>query len=152
MNQRPSPHGRIALPLHIVFQILPFWQPLKAARLNYQNKVAHSFAIIKGIFIVHTHPSAPFPLEGRKVAACGRPLPGCGIVVGNRMSRSPGLFALTSMLLSLQSYEVETVLGKEMGPLLCFVESITTQQTSCITLEEMELLSAAGATTTQPPS
>ncbi|GAB1300038.1 DNA repair-scaffolding protein [Apodemus speciosus] len=49
------------------------------------------------------------------------------------------------------SYEVESVLGKEMGPLLCFVQSITTQQTSCVTLEEIELLSTAGATAAQPP-
>lgn len=68
------------------------------------------------------------------------------------MSRNPGLFALTSMLLSLQNYEVENVLGKEMGPLLCFVQSITTQQSSCVTLEEIELLSAAGATAIRPPS
>lgn len=56
------------------------------------------------------------------------------------------------MLLSLQSYEVESVLGKEMGPLLCFVQSITTQQSSCVvTLEEIELLSTEGATAAQPP-
>jgi hypothetical protein len=68
------------------------------------------------------------------------------------MSRNPGLFALTRMLLSLQSYEVESVLGKEMGPLLCFVQSITTQQSSCVvTLEEIELLSTEGATAAQPP-
>lgn len=54
------------------------------------------------------------------------------------------------MLLSLQSYEVENVLGKEMGPLLCFVQSIGTQQASCVTLEEIELLSTAGATAAQP--
>lgn len=58
------------------------------------------------------------------------------------MCRSPGLFALTSMLLSLQSYEVKNVLGKEMGPLLCFVQSATPQQASCVTLEEIELLDA----------
>lgn len=67
------------------------------------------------------------------------------------MSRNPGLFALTRMLLSLQSYKVESVLGKEMGPLLCFVLSITTQQPSCVTLEEIELLRTAGATAAQPP-
>lgn len=50
------------------------------------------------------------------------------------------------------SYEVESVLGKEMGPLLCFVQSITTQQSSCVvTLEEIELLSTEGATAAQPP-
>lgn len=58
---------------------------------------------------------------------------------------------LTRMLLSLQNYEVENILGKEMGPLLCFVQSVTTQQTSCITLEEIELLSTAGATAAPPP-
>lgn len=72
-------------------------------------------------------------------------------VVGNGLSRNPGLFALTRILLSLQSYEVENILGKEMGPLLCFVQSVTTQQTSCVTLEEIELLSTAGATAAQPP-
>lgn len=49
------------------------------------------------------------------------------------------------------NYEVENILGKEMGPLLCFVQSVTTQQTSCITLEEIELLSTAGATAAPPP-
>ncbi|XP_052013826.1 DNA repair-scaffolding protein isoform X2 [Apodemus sylvaticus] len=49
------------------------------------------------------------------------------------------------------SYEVESVLGKEMGPLLCFVQSITAQQTSCVTLEEIELLSLAGTPAAQPP-
>ncbi|XP_051006549.1 DNA repair-scaffolding protein [Acomys russatus] len=58
---------------------------------------------------------------------------------------------LTSAASRDGSYEVENVLGKEMGPLPCLVESITTQQTSCcVTLEEIELLSAAGAT--HPPS
>ena len=47
---------------------------------------------------------------------------------------------------------LESVLGKEMGPLLCFVQSITTQQSSCVvTLEEIELLSTEGATAAQPP-
>lgn len=66
------------------------------------------------------------------------------------------------MLLSLQNYEVENILGEEMGPLLCFVQSVTAQQTSfvqsvtaqqtsCVTLEEIELLSPAGATAAPPP-
>lgn len=49
------------------------------------------------------------------------------------------------------SYEVENILGKEMGPLLCFVQSVTTQQTNCVTLEEIELLSTAGDAAAQPP-
>ncbi|XP_035132643.1 DNA repair-scaffolding protein isoform X5 [Callithrix jacchus] len=43
------------------------------------------------------------------------------------------------------SYEVKSVLGKEVGLLNCFVQSITTHPTSCIGLEEIELLSAGGA-------
>ncbi|KAM6171418.1 DNA repair-scaffolding protein [Erethizon dorsatum] len=43
------------------------------------------------------------------------------------------------------SYEVESVLGKEVGLLSCFVQSITTHPTSCIGLEEIELLSTGGA-------
>ncbi|XP_073924602.1 DNA repair-scaffolding protein isoform X5 [Castor canadensis] len=39
------------------------------------------------------------------------------------------------------SYEVKSVLGKEVG-LSCFVQSITTHPTRCIGLEEIELLSA----------
>lgn len=66
------------------------------------------------------------------------------------MFGSAGLFALTSLLLSLQSYEVKNVLGKEMGPLLCFVQSVTPQQPGCVTLEEIELLDAGGAN--HPPS
>ncbi|XP_076798617.1 DNA repair-scaffolding protein isoform X2 [Arvicanthis niloticus] len=58
---------------------------------------------------------------------------------------------LTSAASEDGSYEVENVLGKEMGPLLCFVQSISTQQASCVTLEEIELLSTAGATAAQPP-
>ncbi|XP_021104679.1 DNA repair-scaffolding protein isoform X3 [Heterocephalus glaber] len=38
------------------------------------------------------------------------------------------------------SYEVKSVLGKEVGLLSCFVQSITTRPTSCIGLEEIELL------------
>ncbi|KAL6083714.1 hypothetical protein STEG23_014613, partial [Scotinomys teguina] len=47
--------------------------------------------------------------------------------------------ALASTLLSLQGYEVKNVLGKEMGPLLCFVQSV---RTNCVTLEEIELPSS----------
>ncbi|XP_074242740.1 DNA repair-scaffolding protein isoform X6 [Saimiri boliviensis] len=43
------------------------------------------------------------------------------------------------------SYEVKSVLGKEVGLLNCFVQSVTTHPTSCIGLEEIELLSAGGA-------
>ncbi|CAO2630983.1 DNA repair-scaffolding protein [Lemmus lemmus] len=50
----------------------------------------------------------------------------------------------------VKSYEVKNVLGKEMGPLLCFVQSITPQQTGFVTLEEIELLDAGGAN--HPPS
>ncbi|XP_041533813.1 DNA repair-scaffolding protein isoform X2 [Microtus oregoni] len=62
--------------------------------------------------------------------------------------------SISSLLMSAAStdgsYEVKNVLGKEMGPLLCFVQSITPQQTSCVTLEEIELLDAGGAN--HPPS
>ncbi|XP_057620920.1 DNA repair-scaffolding protein isoform X1 [Chionomys nivalis] len=57
--------------------------------------------------------------------------------------------SISSLLMSAAStdgsYEVKNVLGKEMGPLLCFVQSVTPQQTSCVTLEEIELLDAGGA-------
>nr|XP_024653394.1 DNA repair-scaffolding protein isoform X7 [Macaca nemestrina] len=43
------------------------------------------------------------------------------------------------------SYEVKSVLGKEVGLLNCFVQSVTAHPTSCIGLEEIELLSAGGA-------
>uniref|UniRef100_A0A8C2QVE8 DUF4503 domain-containing protein n=1 Tax=Capra hircus TaxID=9925 RepID=A0A8C2QVE8_CAPHI len=39
------------------------------------------------------------------------------------------------------SYEVRSVLGKEVGPLTCFVRCITTHPTSSMGLEEVELLS-----------
>ncbi|XP_036052048.1 DNA repair-scaffolding protein isoform X2 [Onychomys torridus] len=56
--------------------------------------------------------------------------------------------SISSLLVSAASkdgsYEVKNVLGKEMGPLLCFVQSVTPQQTSCVTLEEIELLGAGG--------
>ncbi|XP_008842728.1 DNA repair-scaffolding protein isoform X2 [Nannospalax galili] len=47
------------------------------------------------------------------------------------------------------SYEVESVLGKEMGSLLCFVQSVTTHPANCIELEEIEL--RGGATANQSP-
>ncbi|XP_021528558.2 DNA repair-scaffolding protein isoform X3 [Aotus nancymaae] len=47
------------------------------------------------------------------------------------------------------SYEVKSVLGKEVGLLNCFVQSVTTHPTSCIGLEEIELLSAGGASAGQ---
>ncbi|XP_036891279.1 DNA repair-scaffolding protein isoform X2 [Sturnira hondurensis] len=43
------------------------------------------------------------------------------------------------------SYEVESVIGRKVGLLNCFVQSITTHPTSCIGLEEIELLSAERA-------
>ncbi|TEA10144.1 hypothetical protein DBR06_SOUSAS6210001, partial [Sousa chinensis] len=43
------------------------------------------------------------------------------------------------------SYEVRSVLGKEVGPITCFVRSITTRPASCVGLEEVELLSEGGA-------
>ncbi|KAM9050830.1 DNA repair-scaffolding protein isoform 6-T7 [Megaptera novaeangliae] len=42
------------------------------------------------------------------------------------------------------SYEVRSVLGKEVGPITCFVRSITTRP-ACVGLEEVELLSEGGA-------
>ncbi|XP_068382068.1 DNA repair-scaffolding protein isoform X1 [Eschrichtius robustus] len=41
------------------------------------------------------------------------------------------------------SYEVRSVLGKEVGPITCFVRSITTRP-ACVGLEEVELLSMRG--------
>ncbi|OBS78170.1 hypothetical protein A6R68_19441, partial [Neotoma lepida] len=56
--------------------------------------------------------------------------------------------SISSLLMSAASkdgsYEVKNVLGKKMGPLLCFVQSVTPEQTSCVTLEEIELLGAGG--------
>ncbi|XP_045042041.1 DNA repair-scaffolding protein isoform X2 [Desmodus rotundus] len=43
------------------------------------------------------------------------------------------------------SYEVESVIGRKVGLLNCFVQSITTHPTSCVGLEEIELLSAERA-------
>ncbi|XP_054451202.1 DNA repair-scaffolding protein isoform X2 [Pteronotus mesoamericanus] len=43
------------------------------------------------------------------------------------------------------SYEVKSVIGKEVGLLNCFVRSVTTHPTSCVGLEEIELLSAERA-------
>ncbi|XP_066873253.1 DNA repair-scaffolding protein isoform X16 [Kogia breviceps] len=42
------------------------------------------------------------------------------------------------------SYEVRSVLGKQVGPITCFVRSITTRPASCVGLEEVELLSEGG--------
>uniref|UniRef100_G1NXZ1 DUF4503 domain-containing protein n=1 Tax=Myotis lucifugus TaxID=59463 RepID=G1NXZ1_MYOLU len=42
-------------------------------------------------------------------------------------------------------YEVNSVIGKEVGWLNCFVQSITTHRTSCLGLEEIELLRAERA-------
>ncbi|XP_077022838.1 DNA repair-scaffolding protein isoform X3 [Tamandua tetradactyla] len=48
------------------------------------------------------------------------------------------------------SYEVKSVLGKEVGLLNCFVRSITTHPASCIGLEEIELLSSGKASEEHP--
>ncbi|XP_014388390.1 PREDICTED: DNA repair-scaffolding protein [Myotis brandtii] len=42
-------------------------------------------------------------------------------------------------------YEVNSVIGKEVGWLNCFVQSVTTHPTSCLGLEEIELLRAERA-------
>ncbi|XP_066873246.1 DNA repair-scaffolding protein isoform X10 [Kogia breviceps] len=44
----------------------------------------------------------------------------------------------------VKSYEVRSVLGKQVGPITCFVRSITTRPASCVGLEEVELLSEGG--------
>ncbi|KFP75685.1 DNA repair-scaffolding protein, partial [Acanthisitta chloris] len=49
------------------------------------------------------------------------------------------LFVLLTMLLSLQTYEVQSVLGKEVGLLNCYVHS-TTSHPNCVALEEIVLL------------
>ncbi|NXY89906.1 SPIDR protein, partial [Alcedo cyanopectus] len=59
------------------------------------------------------------------------------VKVWHRMSF--GLFVLINMLLSLQSYEVQSVLGKEVGLLNCYVHSVTSHP-NCIALEEIVLL------------
>ncbi|XP_051046936.1 DNA repair-scaffolding protein isoform X2 [Phodopus roborovskii] len=55
--------------------------------------------------------------------------------------------SISSLLMSAiskdGSCEVKNVLGKKMGPLLCFVQSVTPEQTSCVTLEEIEFLDAS---------
>ncbi|XP_020848152.1 DNA repair-scaffolding protein isoform X1 [Phascolarctos cinereus] len=40
------------------------------------------------------------------------------------------------------TYEVKSVLGKKVGPLNCFVQTLTNHPTSCMGLEEIELLPA----------
>ncbi|NXX20325.1 SPIDR protein, partial [Podargus strigoides] len=50
-----------------------------------------------------------------------------------------GLFVLINVLLSLQSYEVQSMLGKEVGLLNCYVHSITSHP-NCVGLEEIVLL------------
>ncbi|NXL70876.1 SPIDR protein, partial [Leptocoma aspasia] len=49
------------------------------------------------------------------------------------------LFVLLTMLLFLQTYEVQSVLGKEVGLLNCYVLSVTSHP-NCIALEEIVLL------------
>ncbi|NWH77883.1 SPIDR protein, partial [Piaya cayana] len=51
----------------------------------------------------------------------------------------PRLFVLINSLLSLQSYEVQSVLGKEVGLLNCYVHSVTSHP-NCVGLEEIVLL------------
>lgn len=79
---------------------------------------------------------------------CSGPLVLCA--AGNGTSGLT-LFALTSMPFSLQSYEVKSVLGREVGLASCFVQSITTHPTSCIGLEEIKLQSAGGTSAERPP-
>nr|XP_060466461.1 DNA repair-scaffolding protein isoform X2 [Panthera onca] len=50
------------------------------------------------------------------------------------------------------SYEVQSVLGKEVGLLNCFVRSVTTHPASCVGLEEIELLTAGRASSRHCPS
>ncbi|NXK59473.1 SPIDR protein, partial [Sylvietta virens] len=52
---------------------------------------------------------------------------------------SVALFALLTMLLFLQTYEVQSVLGKEVGLLNCYVHSVTSHP-NCVALEEIVLL------------
>ncbi|ELK37279.1 hypothetical protein MDA_GLEAN10012079 [Myotis davidii] len=47
-------------------------------------------------------------------------------------------------------YEVNSVIGKEVGWLNCFVQSITTHPTSCLGLEEIELLGERASSGTTP--
>ncbi|NXH30394.1 SPIDR protein, partial [Myiagra hebetior] len=49
------------------------------------------------------------------------------------------LFVLLTMLLFLQTYEVQSVLGKEVGLLNCYVHSVTSHP-NCVVLEEIVLL------------
>ncbi|NXY29140.1 SPIDR protein, partial [Pomatorhinus ruficollis] len=51
----------------------------------------------------------------------------------------PALFVLLTMLLFLQTYEVQSVLGKEVGLLNCYVHSVTSHP-NCVALEEIVLL------------
>ncbi|NWU89258.1 SPIDR protein, partial [Upupa epops] len=53
--------------------------------------------------------------------------------------KCPGLFVLINLLLSLQSYEVQSVLGKEVGLLSCFVHAVSSHP-DCVALEEIVLL------------
>ncbi|NXE35215.1 SPIDR protein, partial [Ptilorrhoa leucosticta] len=52
---------------------------------------------------------------------------------------SVALFVLLTMLLFLQTYEVQSVLGKEVGLLNCYVHSVTSHP-NCVALEEIVLL------------
>ncbi|NXX82826.1 SPIDR protein, partial [Urocolius indicus] len=61
------------------------------------------------------------------------------VKVWHKMSFESRLFVLINMLLSLQSYEVQSVLGKEVGLLHCYVHA-TTSHPNCVALEEIVLL------------
>ncbi|NWY63275.1 SPIDR protein, partial [Chionis minor] len=61
-------------------------------------------------------------------------------IVKVKVWQCPGLFVLINMLLSLQSYEVQSVLGKEVGLLNCYVHSVTSHPNNCVALEEIVLL------------
>ncbi|NXW67261.1 SPIDR protein, partial [Hirundo rustica] len=52
---------------------------------------------------------------------------------------SIALFVILTMLLFLQTYEVQSVLGKEVGLLNCYVHSVTSHP-NCVALEEIALL------------
>ncbi|NXA78070.1 SPIDR protein, partial [Thryothorus ludovicianus] len=53
--------------------------------------------------------------------------------------RSVALFVLLTVVLFLQTYEVQSVLGKEVGLLNCYVHSVTSHP-NCVVLEEIVLL------------
>lgn len=68
----------------------------------------------------------------------------CG---GNRTRRAA---SANQRAFSLQGYAVESVIGKELGPLSCFVQSVATPPARCLGLEEIELLGAGRPLQTPP--